>query len=92
MHAHTPMPGHQDPVGLQSRAGQEVVTMTIMYHRDGRSCFDAWSCSDEKHTSIPPACGASSDAQIPGAGGAVACELPKGHPGPHLHVATGCEY
>ena len=65
--------------------------MPTLYHRDGRECFDDWSC-DEMHTHIPPVCGASPAAQVPGADGTVACELPKGHPGSHLHVATSCEY
>ena len=45
-----------------------------LYHLDGSVCVDSWSCQVQAHTSVPPRCGAR----------AVGCELPKGHPGPHL--------
>jgi hypothetical protein len=59
------------------------------YHRDGTACVDERSCLDEPHTSIPPVCGAMP--AVGTEGSAVACELPGGHPGPHLHIATGQE-
>jgi hypothetical protein len=62
-----------------------------LYHRDGTACVDDWSCLEEAHTSVPPVCGAVPAAGVSG-GGIIACELPGGHPGPHLHVATGREY
>ena len=49
-----------------------------LYHLDGSVCVDRWSCQDQDHTSIPPACGAMAPAPA-------GCELPHGHPGPHLH-------
>jgi hypothetical protein len=48
-----------------------------LYHLDGSVCVDRWSCQDQDHTSVPPPCGALASA-------AAGCELPKGHPGPHL--------
>ena len=42
------------------------------------------------HTRIPPRCAAEPTAEI--AGRAVACDLPKGHPGPHFDVETGWQY
>jgi hypothetical protein len=45
-----------------------------LYHLDGSVCVDSWSCQVQAHTSVPPRCGAQ----------AAGCELPKGHPGPHL--------
>jgi hypothetical protein len=47
-----------------------------LYHLDSSECVDGWSCREPEHTSIPPRCGASAG-----------CDLPKGHPGPHLHLA-----
>ena len=52
-----------------------------LYHLDGSECVDGWSCQEQDHTSVPPRCGARA------AGRPVGCELPKGHPGPHLHFA-----
>ena len=52
-----------------------------LYHPDGSECVDSWSCQAQDHTSIPPRCGAGAD------GRPIGCELPKGHPGPHLHFA-----
>ena len=54
-----------------------------LYHPDGSGCVDGWSCQQQDHTSIPPRCGA------PTAGPPIGCELPKGHPGPHLLFADG---
>jgi hypothetical protein len=51
-----------------------------LYHLDGSVCVDNWSCQVQAHTSVPPRCGAR----------AAGCELPKGHPGPHL-LFTGVE-
>lgn len=45
-----------------------------LYHLDGSVCVDSWSCQVQAHTSVPPRCG----------GPVADCELPKGHPGPHL--------
>ena len=52
-----------------------------LYHLDGSDCVDRWSCREQDHTSVPPQCGGGA------AGRPIGCELPKGHPGPHLHVA-----
>ena len=52
-----------------------------LYHLDGSVCVDRWSCQEQDHTSVPPRCGAGDGDRPPG------CELPKGHPGPHLHLA-----
>jgi hypothetical protein len=56
---------------------------TWLYHRDGSVCIDSWSCQEQDHTSVPPRCSA------PAADEPAGCELPKGHPGPHLHLASG---
>ena len=50
------------------------------YHLDDSVCVDGWSCQEQEHTSVPPRCGARA-ADWP-----AGCELPKGHPGPHLHL------
>jgi len=52
-----------------------------LYHLDGSVCVDRWSCREQDHTSVPPRCGARDGDRSAG------CELPKGHPGPHLHLA-----
>jgi hypothetical protein len=52
-----------------------------LYHLEGSVCVDQRSCQEQDHTSIPPRCGARAADQPMG------CELPKGHPGPHLHFA-----
>jgi hypothetical protein len=54
-----------------------------LYHLDGSGCVDGWSCQQPDHTTIPPRCG------VPAAGRPIGCELPKGHPGPHLLFADG---
>ena len=59
------------------------VNTTWLYHRDGSVCVDGWSCQEHDHTSVPPRC------RAPASGEPVGCELPKGHPGPHLHLASG---
>ena len=63
------------------RDGRRTLNTAWLYHRDGSECVDRWSCRDQDHTSVPPRCGAGA------AGPPVGCELPKGHPGPHLHFA-----
>ena len=69
-----------------------------LYHANGTPCADRSSCGDTEHTSVPPLCAAEPAAGTAGgttraaAGGPVACDLPSGHPGPHLHAATGREY
>jgi hypothetical protein len=67
--------------------GGEIMNVAKLYHRDGTACVDDWSCPGEPHTRIPPVCGAA-----PAAGGAAACELPGGHPCPHLDIVTGHEF
>ena len=52
-----------------------------LYHLDGSVCIDRRSCQEQDHTSIPPRCRARAADQPTG------CELPKGHPGPHLYFA-----
>ena len=54
-----------------------------LYHLDGSGCVDGWSCQEQDHSSIPPRCGARA-APPP-----IGCELPQGHPGPHLLFADG---
>ena len=60
------------------------------YHLDGVACHEVASCCVPGHTRIPPRCTTEPAAEI--AGRAVTCDLPKGHPGPHLHVETGWQY
>jgi hypothetical protein len=52
-----------------------------LYHRDSSVCVDGWSCGEQEHTSVPPRCDAAIDRQTD-------CELPKGHPGPHLRLTA----
>ena len=54
-----------------------------LYHLDGSGCVDGWSCQEQDHTSIPPRCGGRAGGRL------IGCELPKGHPGPHLLFADG---
>jgi hypothetical protein len=54
-----------------------------LYHPDGSGCIDGWSCQEQDHTSIPPRCGVQAGGQP------IGCELPQGHPGPHLLFADG---
>jgi hypothetical protein len=58
-----------------------VVNTTALYHLDGGTCFDRWSCTRHDHTTVPPKCDA------PVACGPAGCELPAGHPGPHVPAA-----
>ena len=62
---------------------RHVMNTAWLYHPGGSVCVDGWSCREQDHTSVPPRCGASAADEPPG------CELPKGHPGPHLHLASG---
>jgi hypothetical protein len=68
----------------------DVMIRHTIYHLDGTSCHEVASCSGPGHTRIPPFCAAEPAAEI--AGRAVTCDLPKGHPGPHLDVETGWQY
>jgi hypothetical protein len=62
-----------------------------LYHPDGSECVDSWSCQAQDHTSIPPRCrtGTGTGTGTGADGGLSGCELPKGHPGPHLRFADG---
>ena len=60
------------------------------YHPDGVACHDPGSCWGREHTNIPPRCAAEPATEL--ARGLVVCDLPQGHPGPHLHVATKLEF
>lgn len=57
-----------------------------LYHLNGTLCIDRWSCTDQDHTRIPPACAELLGAET--AEGSVACDLPAGHPGPHFDGTT----
>jgi len=70
------VPGPARPWGWRRK-----MNTAWLYHLDGSVCVDHWSCQEQDHTSIPPRCGARA-ADEP-----VGCELPTGHPGPHLHIA-----
>ena len=63
------------------RDWRRTMNTAWLYHLDGSECVDGWSCQEQDHTSVPPRCHARP------ADRAVGCELPKGHPGPHLHFA-----
>jgi hypothetical protein len=63
------------------RDWRRAMNTAWLYHLDGSVCVDQRSCQEQDHTSIPPRCGARAADQSMG------CELPKGHPGPHLHFA-----
>jgi hypothetical protein len=60
---------------------RRIMSTAWLYHLDGSDCVDRWSCQEQGHTSVTPRCGARA-ADRP-----IGCELPKGHPGPHLHFA-----
>lgn len=67
------------------------MNLTRSYHPDGSRCADEPSCDAAAHTTIPPLCGAA----VPGdrtAGEFHGCDLASGHPGPHVHAATGRVY
>jgi hypothetical protein len=55
------------------------MNMARLYHLDSSLCVDHWSCPEQEHTSVPPRCGDQAADRSAG------CELPKGHPGPHVH-------
>ena len=59
-----------------------MINTTALYHSDGAACADQWSCARHDHTTIPPKCGAGT--ACPSA----ACELPSGHPGPHVPATS----
>jgi hypothetical protein len=63
------------------RGWRRTMNTAWLYHLDGSVCVDRWSCREQEHTSIPPQCGARADDRP------IGCELAKGHPGPHLHLA-----
>jgi hypothetical protein len=69
---------------------QDIMQMRRLYHRDGTACLDPWSCGDEDHTCVPPHCAAVMRADT--GMSLVACDLPSGHPGPHLHLASEREF
>ena len=68
-------PGSAHPYGRRP-----IMNTARLYHLDSSLCVDGWSCREQDHTSVPPRCGA------PAADWPIGCELPKGHPGPHVHV------
>lgn len=49
-----------------------------LYHSDYTMCAAWRTCLRDDHTTVPPRCGVWTDPQAAG------CELPVGHPGPHL--------
>jgi len=69
------------PLPHDQRDWRRTMNTAWLYHRDDSECVDRWSCQEQDHTSVPPRCGAGA------AGRPIGCELPKGHPGPHLHFA-----
>ena len=68
-------------LSLDPRDWRRTMNTAWLYHLDGSECVDGWSCQEQDHTSVPPRCG------VRAASRPVGCELPKGHPGPHLHFA-----
>ena len=68
-----PAGAHRAPAHVCGR--RNIMNTARLYHRDSSVCVDRWSCREPEHTSVPPRCG-----------GQIGCELPKGHPGPHLHL------
>jgi hypothetical protein len=58
---------------------RHIMNTARLYHLDSSVCVDHWSCAEQEHTSVPPRCGDQA------ADRAAGCELPKGHPGPHVH-------
>ena len=61
-----------------SRMGRAAMNRITLYHSDETTCTDQWTCLRDDHTTVPPRCGARTAAQP------ASCELPAGHPGPHL--------
>ena len=90
------LPPHWHQSNTASRAlpaqanGIRMMIAHRIYHLDGVACHDPGSCWGRKHTTIPPRCAAEPASEL--AGGLVVCDLPKGYPGPHLHVATKLEF
>ncbi len=66
------------------------MNVTRSYHPDGSRCADVLSCAATIHTTIPPVCGAPAGDGT--ADGEQTCDLASGHPGPHVHAATGRQY
>jgi len=58
-----------------------MTNMTALYHSDGMTCADQWSCAQEYHTTVPPKCGTRAGWRP------ACCVLAAGHPGPHLPAA-----
>ena len=58
-----------------------MINTMALYHSDGITCADLWSCARDDHTTVPPKCG------VLGTYWTAACEFPAGHPGPHLPAA-----
>src|SRR5690242_21597774 len=67
------------------RAGMMIGHRT--YHLDGTACHEAASAWAGDIRGFLRAAPRNPPAEI--AGGAVTCDLPKGHPGPHFDVETG---
>jgi len=59
---------------------RRIMDTAWLYHLDRSVCVDRWSCRELDHTSVPPRCDAGAEDR------SIGCELPIGHPGPHLHV------
>jgi hypothetical protein len=70
-----------DPEPAHHGGSGRAANTTWLYHPDSSACLDRWSCQEQHHTNIPPRCGARAAVHPTG------CELPKGHPGPHLPAA-----
>ena len=51
---------------------------TELYHGDRSRCLNLWWCQRDDHTPVTPPCAAWTPAT------SAECELPAGHPGPHL--------
>jgi hypothetical protein len=56
-----------------------VMNSTEQYHGDRSRCLDLLLCQRDYHTPVTPPCGARTS------GTPAECELPAGHPGPHVH-------
>src|SRR5712675_1348075 len=70
-----------NPEMIHSSGWRRSVATAWLYHTDSSICLDRWSCQEQDHTSVPPRCGAQTADRL------VGCELPKGHPGPHVPAA-----
>ena len=62
----------------RTRIGRPMMNRVTLYHGDRTMCADSRTCLRDDHTTVPPRCGVVTDLHAPG------CELPVGHPGPHL--------